>query len=271
MYTSKFFIPKSPVITVMRHAESAWNAPRIRVQGASRDPAICLSENGKSSIRSLLWPLPKPQILICSPLLRCRQTAETWFDCDFKKIPVPTMIEPDLREIEAGIFEGRYTDELSDDPRWKAWLQNPLTFSGFPNGETPLQFQRRVLSAFARIASQFNHSPKTVCVITHGIVMRVLKCFLDGNKNLSYLWHYQVKNLERITLNKENINQLQTAMHAICSEPRSALVSQKVYKANETAVSTCKTVVSNTGTEASSDLMRMPNSVHPKRMASAPD
>lgn len=200
---------KSSTITVMRHAESVWNANRKRVQGASRDPSIILSEKGRDSIRSTLKHLQKPDILISSPLLRCQQTAETWFDCSFDKIPIQKKVDADLREIQAGIYEGRFVDELPDEELWSAWLKNPLTFSGFPQGETPKEFEERVLKAFSNICSEYGDTSQQICVISHGIVMRVLKCYLN-NKDLSHLWDYDVINLERLTLTADQIKVLQS-------------------------------------------------------------
>ncbi|MEO8402436.1 MAG: histidine phosphatase family protein [Gammaproteobacteria bacterium] len=210
--TLKFFhtnTRKLPTFTIMRHAESTWNADRKRVQGASVDPSIILSKNGRNSIHPALKDLSKPDVLICSSLLRCKETAESWFGCAFETIPVQKKIVSDLREINAGIFEGRYIDELTHDELWKLWLRNPSTFPGFPKGETPYEFQQRVLTAFSQICSEFNDTSQQICVITHGIVMRVLKCYLD-DKDLSHLWKYDVTNLERLTLTKEHSKALQS-------------------------------------------------------------
>ncbi|HSW94428.1 MAG TPA: histidine phosphatase family protein [Gammaproteobacteria bacterium] len=198
---------KTSPITIMRHAESVWNANERRVQGASTNPEIVLSESGKLSIQSTLKNITKPDILITSPLLRCKQTAEVWFGCSFENIPVQKKVKPDLEEIHAGIYEERFIRELTHDELWKAWLKNPLTFSGFPNGETSQAFQDRVLNAFSKICSEHGDRAEQVCVITHGIVMRVLKCYLD-NKDLSHLWDYDVANLERIILTNDQVNVL---------------------------------------------------------------
>lgn len=198
---------KTSTITIMRHAESVWNANRRRVQGASTNPEIVLSENGRQSVQSTLKHITKPDLLITSPLLRCKQTAEAWFNCPFENIPVQKKVDAALREIRAGIYEGRFIDEIAREKLWKDWLKNPLTFSGFPNGETPEEFQNRVLNAFSKIGSEHGDTAQQVCVITHGIVMRVLKCFLD-NKDLSHLWNYDVTNLERIVLKNDQVNAL---------------------------------------------------------------
>ncbi len=198
---------KPPSICIMRHAESTWNAGRRRVQGASTDPGIVLSPYGIQSIHALLKNVPKPDVLICSPLLRCKQTAEIWFGSDFENISISKKLVPDLKEINAGIFEHRYLDELTHDALWKSWLKNPAAFPGFPQGETSLAFQERVLNAFSNICIEFADTSKNVCVITHGIVMRALLIYLK-KKDLSQLWEHDVKNLERLLLTPEHISTL---------------------------------------------------------------
>src|SRR5258708_2565265 len=91
-------------VTVMRHGESTWNAGRRRIQGASTDPGIVLSPQGIQSIQPMLKHVRKPDKLFCSPLIRCKQTAEVWFGCDFEVIPVTKILVPELREVNAGIF-----------------------------------------------------------------------------------------------------------------------------------------------------------------------
>ncbi len=193
-------------IDVIRHATSFGNKEKI-VQGSSDSLHFSLTDEGRNSVLPALANITKPDVLISSSLLRCKQTAEAWFGCDFDAIPIPKKCDPALREINAGDYEGRYIHTLAQDPLWKSWLANPLTFRGFTNGETAFEFQHRVLTAFSTICSHYNNTSQRVCVITHGIVMRALLLYLN-KKDLSQLWTYEVANLERLTLTKDNINLL---------------------------------------------------------------
>jgi broad specificity phosphatase PhoE len=210
MRSNRFYISAAwrSSITVIRHAESTWNVPLIRIQGQSKDKSICLSEAGRLSVKTgLLASIPKPDILITSPLLRCIQTAEEWFAVPFERIPIKTVIKDDLMEINAGQYEGRWLDELKDDLLWNQWLQQPHLFSGFPNGETLNQFASRLLHCFIDICNEYDHSSKNICIITHGIVMRVLKCYIE-NQDPTSLWEYNVANLEQIKLSVAHIENL---------------------------------------------------------------
>ena len=203
---NQFF--RVPKITFIRHAESCWNAPRVRVQGRSPDPSITLTKAGRLSVKPTLATLSKPRILLSSPLPRCIQTAEAWFDLPFERIPVQTKICPDLSEIHAGIYEGRWLNELKNDPLWQQWISDPMTFPGFPEGETPTEFYERVLRATTAICAEYGNIKQPVYVITHGVFMRALKCLL-ADQDLRHLWTYQVTNLEQIYLSDAQILKFQ--------------------------------------------------------------
>lgn len=203
---AKQFREWAKTITIIRHAESSWNAAPIRIQGQTRDPSIILSPAGRASVKTSLVDLKKPHVLISSPLIRCKQTAEAWFDTAFDQITIPTRIENNLAEINVGIYEGLALDELKNDPLWSHWMTNPDTFPGFPQGESLPELQQRVLPAMSDICIAQAHPQQRICVLTHGVVMRVIKCFLD-NKSLSQLWTYKVENLEQIHLSPTQINQ----------------------------------------------------------------
>ena len=166
-------------------------------------------------MRPTLAALPKPHTLIVSPLIRCKQTAEAWFDTSFEQIPITTKQEPKLLEIHAGIYEGRNIDELKNDPLWKIWMNDPASFPGFPEGEKLEDFSHRVLHGAAKLCMEHEDLNHRVCVITHGVVMRVLKCFI-ADQGLEHLWTHQVTNLEQIHLSEEQIMKFR-AFHKQCS------------------------------------------------------
>ena len=211
LITNFFF--KSSRLVFLRHGESEWNVKKI-VQGCSPDPSITLSAAGRESVQPTLATLPKPQLLISSPLLRCKQTAEAWFGVPFEQIPIPTKVNPAMAEINAGIYEGLYLDELKNDLVWQQWMSNPASFE-FPGGEKLTEFSDRVLRGAGAICAEHGNSKQITYVITHGVVMRVLKCFL-ADQDLAYLWSHQVTNLEQICLSDAQIMKFQQ-FHKQCS------------------------------------------------------
>lgn len=102
--------------------------------------------------------------LVASPLPRALRTAEPIAHA----LNLPLRIEPGLRELDLGDWEGRTLLELRKvENLWGRWRQDP-TFAP-PGGESPLAFQSRVLQTFHHLASQY--STQTVLVITHGGVI----------------------------------------------------------------------------------------------------
>lgn len=199
----------------MRHAETMWNQPPIRVQGSCPDPSISLSSGGLLSVPTTLANVKKPTVLVTSSLRRSQQTAEAWFGLPFLKIPVLKRIEPDIKEINAGIYEGKYIEALKDDPMWQRWMQSPHTFEGFPEGECLQEVADRSLKCFASLCAEYGDSNHRVCVITHGVVMRILKCYLRGQE-FEHLWSHPVANLERITLTDSQVQDFQLMHEKSC-------------------------------------------------------
>lgn len=196
-------------IIVMRHAETNYNWPRKRIQGMSPSNDIFVSEKGKREIISKLSSTKFPSTLICSPLVRCKQTAAFWAGVEFDKIKSKKIIIDGLKEIDAGDLEHFYVDEVEGHEQykkiWQLWKKDPLQFTGFPKGETLQQFQFRVLGSFSSICGYYLKNPEQdICVITHGGPIRILRCFL-ANKDLSHMWNEEVENLDRLELTMTQI------------------------------------------------------------------
>ena len=119
-----------------------------------------------------------------------------------------TRMNSHLLEINAGHYEGRLIKDQENDPLWQIWMKDPMAFPGFPGGETLVEFQSRVLQGLGRICTEHGGANQQVLVITHGVVMRVLKCFL-ADQNLEHLWKHQVSNLEQIHFTQAQIIQFQ--------------------------------------------------------------
>ncbi len=209
---SQIILKPASKISILRHAETNYNWPRMRIQGSSTSNHIVVSEKGKQEAISKLSFIKFPDILFCSPLLRCKQTAEHWAGEKFDSIKSKKILIDGLKEINAGDLEHFYVDELQQAPDhqkiWQLWKNDPLHFTQFPNGETLQQFQKRVLSSFSKICKyHIDHPNQDIGVITHGGPIRILKCFLE-NKDLSHMWDDKVVNLQKLELTPEQITKL---------------------------------------------------------------
>lgn len=108
--------------------------------------------------------------IVSSDLARAMETAEAVA----RRVSLPVMIDPGLREIAMGAWEGRvFAELLRDEPETVKRVElDPLGAWGAPEGETWARFSGRVHDALARWRSHFPAGK--VLWITHGGVVSVL-------------------------------------------------------------------------------------------------
>jgi broad specificity phosphatase PhoE len=143
---------------------------------------VPLSEEGRRQASVLSGELRhlKGAHLLCSPLIRTRETAEIALGaadaCD---------IDSDLREIDFGRWEGRGFAEIaaSDPSAVDGWAALDKDFT-FPDGEGIGGFSHRIGLVAGRIAAD---PVETVVVFTHGGVIRFLICRFLGLEDRHYL------------------------------------------------------------------------------------
>lgn len=137
---------------------------------------VALTNEGWAAMRSSLAGLePAPwQRIVSSPLQRCRRFAEALSD----QWRLPITLEPDLREMHFGDWEGReYADIWDNDPQLRLWGEDPERHTP-PNGEPLADFAVRVLGASERLAR--THSDEHLLIVTHGGVIRLLLTQAQG-------------------------------------------------------------------------------------------
>lgn len=141
----------------MRHGETDYNRQRLCTGGKTD---ISLNETGRAQalkLKQKLNGLSFTQV-ICSPLLRARQTVEF-------ALGVTPLIDNDLREIELGDLEGRPVQEFVDAigalPR-----DEPL-----PHGESRAHFFDRTLRA---LNTNLDVYGENLLVVAHGGTYRVI-------------------------------------------------------------------------------------------------
>ncbi|MBU0480910.1 MAG: histidine phosphatase family protein [Proteobacteria bacterium] len=124
----------------------------------------------------------KPDLVFCSPLSRARKTLELMHQ---DRLTGKMMIEPDLREIDFGRWEGKSFEEITEVDselvrRWSAWSPD---FT-FPEGEAVKDFLKRVHRVADRLASL---EKNVVLVVAHGGVIRAMICHLLRMHPQNYL------------------------------------------------------------------------------------
>lgn len=138
-------------LILMRHAATNGNLLR-RYIGTTDEP---LAAEGRKA--AMLANPPSANLVYCSPLLRCRETAEICFP------GAETVILPDLRETDFGLFEGKSYEDLREIPEYVRWLESNGTLP-FPGGESSAEASSRALRALDIILA----NNKSAAVVTHG-------------------------------------------------------------------------------------------------------
>ncbi|MFM7347498.1 MAG: histidine phosphatase family protein [Tagaea sp.] len=153
-------------VAFMRHGPTAWNGAK-RLQGRAD---IELTPRTREFLKA--WRIPHEfdgWRVLCSPLKRCRETAEL--------LGLPAEIDPRLVEMSWGDFEGRTMEELRAE-RGAELAENEARGLDFqpPNGESPRMVQTRLRPLLADIAKD---GRATLCV-THRGVFRAVYALARG-------------------------------------------------------------------------------------------
>lgn len=157
-------------LILIRHGETDWNR-ELRFQGHVDVP---LNATGMAQAQRLAERLAAERVavdhLVCSDLLRTRQTAAPSQKALLPQLALETLTDPALREQSFGIVDGLRVDDIKQQhaDAWAQWLRFDADV-GMPGGETTRQFHARVMDALHRIAAR--HVGQTVLVVTHGGVL----------------------------------------------------------------------------------------------------
>lgn len=96
-----------------------------------------------------------------------------------KALGLSVSVDPGLREIYAGQWEGCSFDRLQTEfaESYGIWLGD-IGNAGTDGGETVAQLQQRVVAAVKTIARR--HVGQTVVIATHATPIRALQCYCEG-------------------------------------------------------------------------------------------
>lgn len=157
-------------LAVIRHAPTAWNREK-RLQGHTD---IALGAEGR--IVAASWSVPPAWAnwrLLVSPLMRARETAAVLFP---ERQPE---IEPALREMSFGDWEGQSLENLRADPGAEAELRESLGLDfRAPNGESPRDVQERLRPLLKRLAEE----GRDTVAVSHKALQRALYALAIGWK-----------------------------------------------------------------------------------------
>ncbi|MGY1631215.1 histidine phosphatase family protein [Geodermatophilus sp. SYSU D01186] len=156
-------VPPLPVtrLLIWRHGRTEWNATG-RFQG-QLDPPLDAEGRGQAARTApqlaATGPLPQGTVVVSSDLTRAAETAATLTGL----LGVPLRLDPRLREVGLGCWEGLTRDEVAErhPDQYADWLAGrPVRGRG---GEDPATVPDRALAALQDLPE----APAAV-VVTHG-------------------------------------------------------------------------------------------------------
>lgn len=151
---------------IIRHGSTKGNEEK-RYIGRTDES---LSENGMNKIGEKKSVYKKTDLLFASPMKRCRQTAGILFPYN------EAIIIDELREMDFGCFEGKNFSELSDDARYKEWVDSGCK-GMIPDGEGFDDFINRSVTGFEKcldICKMHADIELATAVVHGGTIMAVL-------------------------------------------------------------------------------------------------
>jgi broad specificity phosphatase PhoE len=153
---------------LMRHGETDWNK-QGRVMG--RHP-VELTEHGRAQAAATarFAQTIKPDLIVTSPLVRARQTAEI-LSAGVGGIEI--IEEPDIAEVLYGRWEGMHYHELIEDPHYITYRKSPIEHPT-PGGETIPEVQARGVAAVVRAIEE--HPGQRIVFVSHGDIVRTVLC-----------------------------------------------------------------------------------------------
>ncbi len=160
-------------LCLVRHGQTDWNLVG-RYHGQSDVP---LNQNGRAQAHLLAQQLLGQSFaaIFTSDLQRARETAEIIASV----IDLPVTLEPRLREIDQGEWEGQLADEIKARYAglWQERIVDPINVRP-PNGETVGEVATRVYTALDDIARLYPVSK--VLISSHGLALATIICKVRG-------------------------------------------------------------------------------------------
>ncbi len=178
-------------LLLVRHGETQWNRDK-RFQGVHDIP---LNDNGKAQAEKAAEFLRETAIdhAVTSPLSRPKETAQIILQYH-PDVTLDTQV--DLTEICHGLWEGKLEEEIeaSFPGMLEDWKNAPETVQ-MPEGENLQEVWDRAIACWQQIVKTYSNSdtPKTIMVVAHDAINKVILCYLLGLKPANF-WNIKQGN-----------------------------------------------------------------------------
>ncbi len=180
-------------IDLLRHGEPVGGG---RYRGQVDDE---LSEKGWAQMWSAVGDTADWQLIVTSPLLRCRAFADSLGE----RHRLPVHREPRFREVGFGVWEGKTRTDLEEISPGQVtrFYRDPL--NNRPAGAEPLEaFGGRVQSGFIELLERFEG--QSVLVVAHaGVIRAIMAHALDIPLASMYRIHVANAGISRLRTDRD--------------------------------------------------------------------
>jgi len=195
-------------IYLVRHGQTAWNKEEV-FRGRTDIP---LNETGlKEAAMAADYFRPlQLDAIHSSPLARAWQTAQEIAKHHTLQVqPLAGLID-----MSFGSWEGRPLKEVreNDQERYRLWAEEPHRVE-FPGGETLDQVRARAMAALESVIEK--HPEKTVVLVSHRVINKVLLCAVLGLDN-SHFWQLAQDTTAINLIRCKNKNYILSLMNESC-------------------------------------------------------
>lgn len=168
-------------LLIIRHGQSEADLLGVH-EGRADYPLTELGQQQARSMAAYVAEYHPPDIILASPLLRAKSTAETlreFVDCDLH-------LEKDLMEFNNGVLAGLSREE--------AQMKYPLPPNGRPvhipieKGESELEFRFRAEKIFHKIMLDYQGYNRVAIVSHGGFISQLIKAFLQQPNTSEYIF-----------------------------------------------------------------------------------
>ena len=168
-------------VILIRHGETDWNTKQI-FRGRKDIP---LNEVGLAQAKAVGVSLSDIQIdaIYSSPLGRALETAKVLAESRSLEVE----LEEGFIDIDFGKWQGITHEKVKEEYEslYEMWLKNPQMVA-FPEGESLKDVRTRSMEALKKVIKK--HSGKTLAIVSHRVLNKVLLCSVLGLE-LSHFWY----------------------------------------------------------------------------------
>ena len=166
-------------LIMIRHGMTEANEKHLYCGSTDIPLSVPGAEALKERKSSVSYPDAEGYRVVTSGMKRCDETLSVLYG------DMPHEVDPDLREMDFGVFEMRSYDEMKDDPVYIDWISGDNEANIAPGGESGNIMTERVIRAVRRLIDD----GRDALVVTHGGVIAAVMSYLfpEERKN-RYEW-----------------------------------------------------------------------------------